>query len=288
MEKIKIIGSFSGGESSSVMVELLEQMDKNIYDVRYVFCNTSREDERTLIFVDKIAKYYNIEIVWLETVVDPRKGKGVSFRITDFKNAKRNGEVFESWVSKYGQHGISHPNCSRDLKGGTCKAYMRSIGFKDAKIAIGFRRDEPKRVNLIKASEWNQFYPLWEKGYTKADIKRICAKRPFKLGLLEWEGNCKLCFKKSKRKRLTQIYYDPASTEWLCHIEDTYPFNVNTGEKIYMFRDKETIYDLIDLAKQPFKKWVEPIYQGSELFDPELDETSDCEESCEVDFSEAK
>lgn len=281
---IKIIGSFSGGESSSVMVEELEKLDKTKYDVRYIFCNTSREDERTLIFVDRIAKYYNIDIIWLETVVNPKKNKGVGFNITNFKEAKRNGEVFESWIAKYGQHGISSPGCSRDLKGGTCLAYMKSIGFEDAKIAIGFRRDEPKRVNLLKAAEWNQIYPLWEKGYTKRDIKNICARRPFLLGLLEWEGNCKLCFKKSKRKRLTQIYFDPKSAEWLCEIEDKYPNNPTTGEKMYMFRDKETIYDLIDLAKLPFRKWVEPIYVGTELFDYELDETSDCEESCEVEF----
>lgn len=282
--KIKIIGSFSGGESSSVMVEELEKLDKTKYDIRYIFCNTSREDERTLIFVDRIAKYYHINIVWLEGVVNPIKGKGMSYRITDFKNAKRKGEVFEPWIAKYGQHGESNKGCSRDLKGGTCLAYMKSIGFSDAKIAIGFRRDEPKRVNLIKAKEKNQFYPLWEKVYTKRDIKNICAKRPFQLGLLEWEGNCKLCFKKTKRKRLTQIYYDHDSAEWLCKMEDTYPNNPNTGEKLYMFKGKETIYDLIDLAKMPFKKWVEPIYVGNELFDYELDETSDCEESCEVEF----
>lgn len=286
MERIKIIGSFSGGESSSVMVEELEKLDKTKYDIRYCFMNVSREDERTLIFVDRIAKYYNIHIEWIEAVVNPIKGKGIGFRITNFKDAKRNGEVFEPWINKYGQHGISNPGCSRDLKGGACKAWMRSIGFENAKIAIGFRKDEPKRVNLIEAKEKNQFYPLWEKGLTKRDIKNISARRPFKLGLLEWEGNCKICWKKSKRKRLTQIYYDQESAQWLCDMEDKYPNNPNTGEKLYMFRDKETIYDLIDLAKMPFRKWVEPIYVGSELFDYELDETSDCEESCEVDFTD--
>lgn len=277
-----VIASISGGETSGMMAYILKQQYSYQYDIRYVFMNTSREDERTLIFLDKLDKYFNLNIVWLEAVINPIKGKGIKHSITNFKNAKRDGELFEQQISKQGLPSIKYPNCTRDLKSYTCKSYMREIGAENATIAIGYRFDEPKRVNLIKAEKAKQWYPLYNLKITKQDVKSFYKTLPFNLGLLEWEGNCKMCFKKSIRKLLTQLIADPASIKWIIDMELKYPTHPITGQRINMFRGSRSIFDLIEMAKEPFEMWEEPVYENTNFFDIELDEQESCSESCEA------
>lgn len=96
---------------------------------------------------------------------------------------------------------------------------------------------------------------------------------------MEFEGNCKMCFKKSKRKLLTQILEHPEYVDWI--IEQKYPINKNTGAQNRFFRGQESILDLLAESKLPFKKCIEPIYNNHPDFDIELDEQESCNESCE-------
>lgn len=279
--KQKLLACISGGETSGMMGYLLKQQYSHTYEIIYTFQNTGQEDERTLIFVDKIDKYFGLNIVWLEAVVNPDKRKGITHKIVNFETACRDGSVFESHIAKYGIPSASSPHCTRDLKAACTKHFCKTIGWKNYIKALGFRYDEPKRVNLIKAEKAKQWYPLYQHRIIKEHVKAFWAKQPFQLGLLEFEGNCKMCFKKSKRKLLTQILEHPEYVDWIIEMESKYPINKNTGAQNRFFRGNESIFDLLAESKLPFKKWVEPVYNNHPDFDIELDEQDSCAESCE-------
>lgn len=100
--------------------------------------------------------------------------------------------------------------------------------------------------------------------------------------LKDYEGNCDLCHKKSKRKLLTQIQ-DGSDTSFHKKMQDKYSYTRATvnGPRTF-FRQGETIEDLISEANYPFKRWDDQslITDGSE-YDFDLDEQEDCAESCE-------
>lgn len=253
----------------------------------FVFANTSREREETLVFLKNIEHTFKIPIVWLEAFVFYNERKGTTFKITSFEKAKRNGSVFEGVIKKYGIPNTMYIHCTRELKANPINSFAKSIGWKDYTTIIGYRADEPKRVNLIKAKKEKQWYPLYEWNYKKEDVDIFWSKQSFKLDLLEYEGNCKLCYKKSKRKLLTQIITDPSSTEWVKEMEDNYRYFQKDGrnnfpkEGVVFFRNNESIYDLIEEAKSEFEVWKEPIKSTQLGFDFDLDEQEDCAESCE-------
>lgn len=141
---------------------MLKQQYSHTYEIIYTFQNTGQEDERTLVFVDKIDKYFGLNIVWLEAVVNPDKRKGITHKIVTFETACRDGSIFESHIAKYGIPCSASPHCTRDLKGACSKHFAKSIGWKNYIKVLGFRYDEPKRVNLIKAEKAKQWYPLYQ------------------------------------------------------------------------------------------------------------------------------
>lgn len=282
MDKPKLLACISGGETSGLMAYILNKRYGHLYDIVFTFQNTTREDNRTLDFVNNISINWGINIVWLEAVINPEKGKGITHRVVNYDTAKRDGSVFEAHIAKYGIPSSKSPHCTRDLKSNCAKDYARSIGWDKYIKAIGFRYDEPKRVNLVKAELSGQWYPLYDLKITKEDVNRFWSNQSFRLGIKEFEGNCRLCFKKSKRKLLTQILEDPEAVKWVIDMELKYPYNVNTGEDVYFFRGGESIFDLIEEAKMPFDKWAAPVNNQSSIFDIELDEQENCAESCEA------
>ena len=58
---MNLVISVSGGETSGYMMSRL--LSSNDYDsISCVFANTGQENEETLIFIDRMAKYFNINI----------------------------------------------------------------------------------------------------------------------------------------------------------------------------------------------------------------------------------
>lgn len=306
--KKQYLCSTSGGETSATMAKLIKDRNKlqpvlvfkskgkphytkyvnDEMEVIFVFANMSREDNRTLTFVENLKRYWGISCIWVEA--DVQAGRiGTKHKIVTYQTCKRDGSVFEGIISKYGIPNKVYIHCTREGKKAPIDSLAKSIGWTDYTTIIGYRADEPKRVNLINAAKSKQWYPLYEWGIVKDDIKNFWRKQPFNLGLLEFEGNCRLCYKKSKRKLLTQMLSDPKSTEWTKQMEDKYRFfqkknrNVNNFPEngIMFFRENESISDLIEESKHPFDKWVEPVKSTMSLFDIELDSQDGCEESCE-------
>lgn len=123
-----IIASISAGESSGMLAYILrQQQNKGLVNVKYVFMNTGQEDERTLIFADQLDKHFGLNLVWLEAVVDPRKNKGIGHKIVSFETACRDGSVFEAHIAKYGLPSSKAPHCTRDLKGGCCLSWIKTL-----------------------------------------------------------------------------------------------------------------------------------------------------------------
>lgn len=289
-KKPRILISTSGGRTSALMAWMLWQKFKDVYEMIFVFANTSREKEETLQFVYDLQTKFGLPIVWVEAVVHHGSRKASTHRVVDFFTAKRNGEVFEEVIKKYGIPNTKFKHCTRELKTNPIRSYARSIGwgnYLQYTTVIGYRADEPKRVNLVKAEEKRQWYPLFEWGIKKSDVAVFWKKQSFDLMLEDWEGNCRLCHKKSKRKLLTQIKKDPESTQWVADMENKYnqvkPVKMRHDKTpIRFFRLGETIQDLIDESKEPFDEAVDQsmLTAGAE-YDFELDEQEDCAESCE-------
>lgn len=258
------------------------------YDIIYVFANTSRESEKTLRFLLNIEKHWGIKIVWVEAVVHHGQRKSSTHRVVDFYSAKRNGEVFREVIKKYGIPNKSFPHCTRELKTNPIKSYARSISWTDYKIAIGYRADEPKRINWEKEKTQNHIYILPRLKIKKADVKAFMAAQPFQLGLKEHQGNCKLCYKKSRRKLLTQIVEDPSACDWINDMEiefgnEAIPANrVNKEQKPFrFFRGYDSINDLIEESKLPFKIFIDAHFVDLSDFEADMDEEEECAVTCE-------
>lgn len=287
-KKEKLLVSVSGGRTSALMAKLLWDRYRDKYEMIFVFANTSREKEETLIFVDNITKYWGIPIVWVESIVHFNQRKGCTHSITNFKYACRDGTIFERVIQKYGIPNAAFLHCTRELKTNPIRSYMKSIGWKNYKkytTAIGYRFDEPGRVDMEKANNEKQFYPLWEWKINKPDVLAFFKTQQFDLELDEQDGNCKKCHKKTIRKIATQILTDPKD-RWNDTMEDRYSYftpdtRTQCNPPYYFFRENMTFADIENLALSP--DFIPYSDTNKPNFDFELDsiEFGGCAESCE-------
>jgi len=274
---LPILISFSGGRTSAFMAKLLlshplfEKHEKVV-----CFANTGREFSQTLDFVHECDVRWNLGVVWLEADVNQEKGVGTTFTLVNYENASRNGEPFKAVISKYGIPNKQFPHCTRELKQMPIRKYMQSLGYKEWITAVGIRADEPHRINHGNDSNFvNPFFPLNE--LVKVDevfIRDWWDRQGFNLDLKDYESNCDLCWKKSKRKRLTLISDNVHVADWWSEMEDTFG-----GEHIFDQRDGWTIQDLVSMAQRPFTKAIdkhELRKMQVPMFDPEMDLEYDC------------
>jgi len=287
--KKKLLVSVSGGRTSGLMAKLLWDRFQDVYDMIFVFANTSREKEQTLEFVRDLELYFGIPIVWVEAVVHFGTRKGCTHSITNFKNAKRKGEVFEQVIKKYGIPNAKFLHCTRELKTNPIRSYAKSLGWKDHKkytTAIGYRSDEPKRVDMIKAQIEKQYYPLWEWNISNPDVLAFWSRQMFDLKITgAHQGNCKGCYKKTNRKVATQILED-CEDVWIEEMENKYSYLTPSTRKqnkppYFFYRNNSSFKDLKNIALDPtFERYSDTVKPN---FDFELDEIEygGCAESCE-------
>lgn len=292
--KLKYQISFSGGRTSAYMTKMLLDHFSDKYDFIVTFANTGLEHEKTLEFVNNCDKYFGFNTVWLEAVINPEKQKGTTHKIVTFETASRNGEPFHEMIKKYGIPNPSYPHCTRELKLQVMHSYLRSIGInhKDIPTAIGIREDETRRVNK-KANEVKITYPLIDLFPTdKQDVLNWWSLQKFDLGLDDWDGNCKGCFKKSFKKIFKQLDSDPTALDFHLEMESKYP-QVGNKDFINVTNDRGDVIDTMLVpdrvffrgqtsAKKLHEMYLEykqkPDYEDLQLsiFD------GGCSESCEV------
>lgn len=275
----------SGGRTSAYMAYYLLNKYKD-REIVVVFANTGKEREETLEFIKNCDLHFKLNTVWIESVQHHGERKSAGFKIVTFETASRNGEPFEDSIKKHGIPNPSFPHCSRELKQAPIKNYIESLGFDNYEIALGIRIDEPKR---LKPKD-NIIYPFAsEFKNTKLMVNQWWSKQAFDLQLKEYEGNCDMCWKKSKRKLLTIILEHPELLTWWNEMEIKYGSFVPETQKsrrslpITFFRNKETATELLEDSTFPFKKATDLFTLNDLMFSqPELDFTNGCEESCEA------
>ena len=249
--------SFSGGRTSAYMTKMLIDHLSDQYDFIVTFANTGLEHEKTLEFVNNCDNYFGFNTVWLEAVINPEKGQGTTHKIVTFETASRNGEPFHAMIQKYGIPNPSYLHCTRELKLQVMHSYLRSIGLnhKDIPTAIGIREDETRRVNK-KANDVKIKYPLIDLFPSdKQDVLNWWSLQKFDLGLEEWDGNCKGCFKKSFKKIFKQLDSDPSILDFHIEMEEKYP---QLGNKNPYYKN---IYDMddVDIADKDARHDFDPI-----------------------------
>ena len=266
-----LVVSFSGGKTSGYMLRQLT--DHYDGDMKVCFMNTGCEDERTLEFVNRCAVEWEIDIIWLEAVIHHTHQVGTTHKIVTFETASRNGEPFEEMIKKYGIPNKKFPHCTRELKLRAITDYLRYIGWNNAVTAIGIRADEPDRLNP-KAKEVRIVYPLAHWWPTdKSDINDWWLEQSFQLGLLEHEGNCTWCWKKSLKKLVRIAKEAPERFSFPLRMEAEHGID-RLGNPLSFFRENRTAKDIIQISDLMTSQAV--------AFPEHADEDFGCSESCEV------
>lgn len=283
--------SFSGGETSARMLLYILEQRREEFNIVVVFANTSREREETLLFAHQVDTLIDVDIVWIEAKFEG--GKGAGYTVTDYDNAKRNGEVFEDCIKAYGIPNQSYPHCTRELKTQPITRFAKDH-FKGEEYytAIGIRADEIDRVNG-KHKELKYWYPLVSDLYTtKQHVNLYWKHQPFRLELKGYEGNCDFCWKKSNRKLLTLIIENPSVVDWWNEMEIKYgdyvPPHRNRADVdgvITFFRGNLDASDLVEMSRDSFDLATDDSVDYSiqqTMWGYDLDDTGGCGESCEA------
>lgn len=247
--------SFSGGRTSAFMSIWIKKNLSHLYDIVFIFANTSWEDKDTLRFVDEVDRRFELGVVWVEAVVNLGR-KSCTHRVVSYETAARNGEVFEEVCAKYGLPNQTFKLCTRELKTNPMDSYSRSIGWKKGsyETAIGIRIDEMRRVRKEAAKRDRIVYPLVDWIPTdKQDVLAFFEDFDWNLQIPEHDGNCVRCFKKSDNKLLRGYRENPASFAFPVRLEQLYqnvgPNNVPGPRKMYRgFRSASELIAQFDEA----------------------------------------
>lgn len=284
---LPLIISFSGGKTSAYMTYLLIKKYSGKRVIVVIFANTGKERNETLDFVNNCDIHFGFNTIWIEGVTFQNQTKSSGYKIVDFATADRTGIPFEDMINKYGIPNKTFPHCTRELKINPIASYIKDLGYGDAyEMGIGIRADEPRRLTVKP----NIIYPLaYEFPTTKLMVAQWWDKQPFNLQLKDHEGNCDMCWKKSKIKLLTSIVEDPDYITWWHFMEETYKEFVPPSQRhsrltpIHFFRGNESAKDLIELSKTPFTLFKDKhTKENLNYTSPNIDFTDPCEESCEA------
>jgi hypothetical protein len=248
--KKNIFISFSGGRTSAFLAYWLKYNSKD--NLKFVFANTGKELPETLDFVNECDVRWDLNINWVEYDPQEEYGKKNWFKIVNYKNASRNGEPFERFIKKENIPNAAYPNCSGRLKSLPMHNFIKHhIGWKDYYTAIGIRYDEKNRINWEAAKKNKWIYPLaTDYPIGKQFIREWWDKQDFDLGLMDYQGNCDFCWKKSDRKLITMIR-DGFDISWWVRQEIKY----GNGEYTF-FRNNKSATDLIELSEDKLIKSV--------------------------------
>jgi 3'-phosphoadenosine 5'-phosphosulfate sulfotransferase (PAPS reductase)/FAD synthetase len=217
--------SFSGGRTSAYMLHKVFEVGGGLPSMaKVIFCNTGKEEEATLQFVNACSKKWNVEITWLEFAVE--NGEKIS-KVVNYETASRNGEPFEAVINWFQP---SLPNgraryCSSQMKTRTMHRHLKSLGWEDWDSFIGIRADEPRRVAKFRANPHPEnkhetvCMPLVPANVSSKDVGYFWANQTFDLELPNMNGktmhgNCDLCMLKPKSQILSLIQEKPERALW--------------------------------------------------------------------------
>ena len=243
MRKEIIIVSFSGGRTSAYMSWWLKEYMSWLYNFIFVYANTGLEYEETLEFIDQCDKHFKLNLIWLEAVVNRKKGSGTEHKIVDFTSASRNGEPMEEVIKKYGLPNMTYIHCTRETKLQVIQSYKNSLDLNNSRNAVGIRYDEFHRVK----NNPSIIYPLATiTQITKQEILDFWKTMPFDLQIEEHQGNCKGCYKKSDKKLKMIADESPEDFDFWVRMENKYS-NILSPKEIeqrVIYRGYRTAYEV--------------------------------------------
>ena len=277
-----IFCSVSAGYSSVMMAILIKEWYPD-HNIIYAMANTSKEREESLEFMNECDKYFGLNMLWIEAIFN-KHGEGVDFKIVDYTDLKRNGEIYEEGIKKLGIASKINAWCNRDMKIQPLKKFADSVfGLNNYSIAVGIRADEMDRVKETYFTN-NTFYPLLDNKITTKERNKFWKDKPIKIKIPAYKGNCDLCFKKSNRKLMTIIKEEPNSIDWWKEMTEKYSKIPIEGKESYnfyaensgmnFFRNNISIEELVEMSQRPFTK-AEDLHELSkqqcDLFEIETD-----------------
>jgi len=247
-------------------------------DLLVLFANTGQEREETLKFIDLIDKKYNLNVVWLESVVHHKHRQATSHVIRSYETACRNGDLFENMILKYGIPNMAYPHCTRELKLQPIKSYLKANDIRNYAMAVGIRSDESRRVSKSALRD-KLIYPLVDADIDKEDIDIFFEDHDIKLNLSGYQGNCSWCWKKSFKKLYALAAETPKIFEIPDFMESKYGLcgSNKTGEKRVFFRGNTDTKALLRMAKE-----YSVNRHNSGIDNHTLSDDGGCSESCEA------
>lgn len=272
--------SFSGGRTSGYMLKhILEAHGGKLPDdVVVTFANTGREREETLRFVHDCETVWNVKVHWLEY----RRGEE-RFEEVGFNSASRNGEPFTALIEKksYLPNAVTR-FCTSELKIRVMRDFCKqTMGWKNWHNVIGLRYDEGSRVlkslaqNDAAKQPWKNLMPMSKAKVTKRDVMQFWAEQPFDLQLKSYEGNCDLCFLKSKAKLQNLMRENPGMADWW--IEQEAHTKPGSGSRFVTEYSYASLADSADRQGFLF-----------DAFDPEDEHEVECGLTCAPEASHAE
>ena len=234
-----IIVTVSGGRTSGYMAYWLKKNMSWLYDFKFIYANTGQEHPKTLDFIHKIDKHFNLNLVWLEAIVHHNKRKSSTYTIVDYNSADRTGKVFEQVIIKYGLPKLGYMHCTRELKINVMNSWKKANGYGNCRTALGIRYDEFRRVT----NQPDIIYPLATiTKTTKQEVLDFWKTQPFDLEISEEQGNCQFCYKKSDKKLAKLATETPEVFDFIKAMEFKYP-----EPGYYIFRNNKSVDDVLNM-----------------------------------------
>lgn len=274
MTKPRLRVSVSGGRTSAYMAKLVMEHLSHLFEIVFVFANTSWEHHDTYRFLRAVDEHFGLNLVLLEAVVHLGDVKASTHRVMTWDTLHTDGEVFKQVAAKYGIPNQTFKLCTRELKTNPMKSWSKSVGWETGSYttAIGIRADEMRRVSPT-ADAQKIMYPLVDMWPTdKIDVLDYFSQFDWDLRIPEHQGNCKNCHKKSDRKLQLVWQETPEafdlSLELQTHYSEVGPNNVPGPRK--QFRGYRSASELITEFKEAGQIPLQAIADGG------------CSESCEI------
>lgn len=235
--------AFSGGRTSGYMLHEILRAHNWVLpeDVVPVFCNTGKEHDATLDFVQACSTHWCVPIRWVE--YRDAEVPSERWREVGHATASRTGEPFEAVIRR--KKFLPNPVarfCTVEMKISAQHRFAcQALGF-DAQVgyakAVGLRADEPGRVTRRRSredsGELSLSFPLYDAGVTLADVSAFWKRQPFDLGLPNVGGatplgNCDLCFLKGAGRIASIIAAEPERAAWWARMETIVASGKATG-----------------------------------------------------------
>lgn len=225
-----IVGCSGGRTSGYLLRRVLDSYGGKLPSgIKCVFANTGKERAETLDFVERISIEWDVEIVWLEyRSVYPNHG----YEIVNIATASRDGRPFnemlehkERYRREKGLPGVL-PNpaqrmCTGQLKMRTIYRFVRDVWgvvrVHEYNVALALRSDEQHRIESTRCRAIEAgvpYFPLDDAGIVSADVLAFWRSQPFDLKLKSYQGNCDLCYMKSRASIDRLIRQEPERADW--------------------------------------------------------------------------